>query len=324
MPVHDRTSRSVSPLIRDAVVVALGVNDPIFGDQRGASGSLPQHKSNEATHTDALRTLLRRRGPEAVIQAGHQLGCFGDHPILQVLALSGDPFDLIQKIERLEPLFHLGNQTRYTLDRNSIGVLHVPKLNAAIDVSESLFVCGAQIGMLERVGCQGLSVSFEGSHVVWGSEATSDRSEGLRAMITKPPSASLSWTLSWSTSPLRDIGQATGSITHDLRHMVRDRPASRWTLALAATQLGTSSRTLQRMLANEQSRFADLLVRTRLDVATELLARTSLSIGTIALLSGFSDHSHLCSTMQRIRGLPPSAIRSTAEQELMTHRANAW
>lgn len=320
--MQSQQTRSVSPLIREAVVVALGVNNSVSGDQRGASSSPPPHNSNEATHTDALRTLLRRRGPEAVIRAGHRLGCSGEHPILHVLALSVDPMDLIEKFERVEPLFHLGNQTRYTLGHNSIEVLHVRRLNATIDVSESLFVCGAQIGMLERLGCQGLSASFEGSHIAWPAGATSAHSQGLRSVITKRPSESLSWTLSWSASPVRVIGPATGSTTHDLRRMVRDRPASRWTLELAAAELGTSTRTLQRTLRNEGSRFADLLVRTRLDVATELLARTSLSIGVIAVLCGFSDHPHLSSAMQRIQRLTPSAIRSTSEQELMTHRVN--
>ncbi len=315
-----RRQRSVSPLIRDAVILALDWNGATNESQQ--ADPTASDFTNELTHTLALQALLRIRGAEAVVQAGHRLGHRGDHPILRVLADSLDPSDLFEKFERLEPLLHLGNRTSYTTTPDGVDVVHVPRLNDAVDVSESLFVCGAQVGMLERLGCEGLRASFHDSTTVWPIPAKDDETLAMQRLRDRRPASSIGWTLTWTSSPSTPATHSTGSLTRDIGRLVLERPSRRWTLQLAAREVGVSTRTLQRSLSNEGMRFADILVRARLGAAEELLARTSLPIGLIAMLCGFSDPSHLSSAMRRISGATPSDIRTMPEQVLMFRRAS--
>ncbi|WP_246703353.1 helix-turn-helix domain-containing protein [Rhizobium sp. P28RR-XV] len=51
------------------------------------------------------------------------------------------------------------------------------------------------------------------------------------------------------------------------------------------------------------------LINLRLDMAEELLAAGEVSIAEIAYVTGFSDQSHLATTMKRYRGKTPTELR---------------
>ncbi|WP_245305014.1 helix-turn-helix domain-containing protein [Rhizobium leucaenae] len=51
------------------------------------------------------------------------------------------------------------------------------------------------------------------------------------------------------------------------------------------------------------------LINLRLDMAEQLLAEGELSIAQIAYMTGFSDQSHLATTMKRYRGKTPTELR---------------
>lgn len=53
------------------------------------------------------------------------------------------------------------------------------------------------------------------------------------------------------------------------------------------------------------------LLRLRLDFAERLLIEGQLTIGEVALLSGFSSQSHLTHTFKNLRGMTPAQIRGT-------------
>ncbi|AYG69795.1 MULTISPECIES: AraC family transcriptional regulator [unclassified Rhizobium] len=53
------------------------------------------------------------------------------------------------------------------------------------------------------------------------------------------------------------------------------------------------------------------LINLRLDMAEQLLAEGEISIAEIAYMAGFSDQSHLATTMKRYRGKTPTELRFT-------------
>ena len=70
-----------------------------------------------------------------------------------------------------------------------------------------------------------------------------------------------------------------------------------------------SVRTLQRRLAERQLTWRELLDRTREQLARHYLADLSLTLGDIALLLGFSEHSAFSRAYRRWTGNTPARAR---------------
>ena len=68
-------------------------------------------------------------------------------------------------------------------------------------------------------------------------------------------------------------------------------------------------RTLQRRLTQRQLTWRELLDRTREQLARHYLADRSLTLGDIALLLGFSEHSAFSRAYRRWTGTTPARTR---------------
>jgi AraC-like DNA-binding protein len=79
-----------------------------------------------------------------------------------------------------------------------------------------------------------------------------------------------------------------------------------------ADALHMSTRTLQRRLDDEGTRFSDVLDAVRQRVARDLLLDPSLSLAEIAYRIGFSDLATFSRAFKRWSGLPPGAFRRRA------------
>lgn len=77
-----------------------------------------------------------------------------------------------------------------------------------------------------------------------------------------------------------------------------------------ASKLGIAPRTLQRQLSAEDATFAQLVDRSRNDLALELLRQTPLSVGEISFALGFSEPSAFHRAFKRWTGTTPSSFRS--------------
>lgn len=93
--------------------------------------------------------------------------------------------------------------------------------------------------------------------------------------------------------------------------MVRLMPEATVTLPRLAAELHMSVRTLQRRLAERQLTWRELLDRTREQLARHYLAEPSLTLGDIALLLGFSEHSAFSRAYRRWTGTTPGKARKT-------------
>ena len=91
--------------------------------------------------------------------------------------------------------------------------------------------------------------------------------------------------------------------------MVRLMPEAVVTLPRLARELHMSVRTLQRRLAERNMTWRALLDRTREQLARDYLSDPSLTLGDIALLLGFSEHSAFSRAWRQWTGTTPASAR---------------
>jgi AraC-like DNA-binding protein len=99
-------------------------------------------------------------------------------------------------------------------------------------------------------------------------------------------------------------------VASGLRRILARRVAGGDTrVAGVAREMGMSSRTLQRRLANSGFSYQDLLDRSRCEAAEKHLGDASLSIAEVSWLLGYSEPSAFHRAFKRWQGLSPQAFR---------------
>ena len=262
---------------------------------------------DERAHALALHDVLLSRGAAAVIAAGAAFARNSRDELVVALAHCSSPHELTQRFRRIERLFHLGHRTEHVSAPGALHVQHLPHFGEPPSVAESLFVCGAFIGMCERIGVPHLTASL--------TDGRGRRFE-IRPMVADGAlhglCAPLTWSL-WWTEPVAAKAASAMPIDEHLRLLVAERPCHPWRLADAADTLGLSRRSLQRALAARGTTAQSLFVAGRVDAAAALLQRTSLPVAHVAALTGFTDAAHLTHCCRRVLGATPAGTRRTSQ-----------
>ncbi len=94
-----------------------------------------------------------------------------------------------------------------------------------------------------------------------------------------------------------------------LAQLVASHSTGRLVIGDIARTMGTSVRTLQRVLKTEKTTFRDLSQDIRLDIARHLLVDRRHPIKWIAKRTGYSDQAHFTAAFQKRFGLPPHRFR---------------
>lgn len=103
---------------------------------------------------------------------------------------------------------------------------------------------------------------------------------------------------------------SNGGIASDARRVLASRVAGGNTrIQAVARQLATTPRTLQRRRADEGMSYQELLDRTRQEAAAGYLAHSTLSIGEIAYLLGYSEVAAFHRAFKRWNDETPQAFR---------------
>lgn len=100
----------------------------------------------------------------------------------------------------------------------------------------------------------------------------------------------------------------TAQVREKLAASMDGRPTDMGGIARA---LATSERSLHRRLANEGTRFNDLVDQVRREFAEGYLTRPNLSVGEVAYLVGFNDSSAFFKAFRRWNGVTPSHYRES-------------
>jgi AraC-like DNA-binding protein len=302
----------VHPLVTAAVVAGLqreGIDTVQLSTV--AEAAEKERPIDESLHTELKKMLFAKAGLWGMVDAGYELGRRGAHPLVEFLASSRSPAELLYRFDRLEPVLHFGNRTRCTPTDHSVEVRHEGRDHNGPSLPESLFVVGAQVGMLERIGVRGIEAVVNESLTVWPFGArTAARARGIHPLTAQAEQVNSTWIVRWRSAPSSSGPDWTGSLALDIRRAVADQPAACWTLTDTAQRWRLSERTLQRRLRADGHRLPTLVLEGRIDAAEALLRRTRLPITHIAYLCGFADHSHLAKACKRLRSAPPSALRT--------------
>jgi len=115
--------------------------------------------------------------------------------------------------------------------------------------------------------------------------------------------------------------QKSNSLAERVRWLMKRRLAtSRPEMGAIAKELAMSDRTLQRRLAEEGTRFQDLLAQARRELAHEYLVDGQLDMGDVAFLLGFDDQNSFFRAFRQWEGETPSRWR---DKRIGSSRAGA-
>lgn len=95
------------------------------------------------------------------------------------------------------------------------------------------------------------------------------------------------------------------------KRIVEHLPSGDATLENVASDLALSTRTLQRMLSQENTGFMQLLEETRKELARGYVSQHTMDLTEIAFLLGFSDLSSFSRSFKRWTGQPPNHYRKS-------------
>ena len=104
------------------------------------------------------------------------------------------------------------------------------------------------------------------------------------------------------------------SFTEHIRYFLLNSTQESPSLEAIAAMLNTTSRTIQRKLVAEKTSFQELVDDVRINVSTEYLLTTKLSIEDIAERVGYNDAAAFSNAFKRWTGISPSAYRKKESQ----------
>jgi AraC-like DNA-binding protein len=307
-------------------------------DSASALDRLPQGKLTSASLRQALLEVTRERYPDlesvtddktALLRAvGHRDGAAGvvavgrsalrrvpPSPVWAAIETAPSGGDVLARWRRLERFGHTRHRTRRLCeDTSSVVLEHYALDGGPVEALHDLFIWGALVGLLERSGFRDVGLALgDGRVLLPAADVPSASSVALqethRATLTwsgrmgaPVPSAPI------ETHAAASSGEPPRTPASERVSAVIQRDLLRtWRLQEIARALGTSTRTLQRELADEGTRFSELAHRTRLVAAQRLLTEGALPLTEVAFATGFSDLAHLSRSFRRHFEVPPSA-----------------
>jgi len=267
-----------------------------------------------------VQGVLARHGPAALLRVGLGLPQFAHTPVADIFAPARDPHDLFDRWCRMERYFH----SRHRIDvehrgPNAVTFRHAAASGPAPSAAEDIVVAGMLAALVERIGATGVSlVCDDGVSVrqaIVADQVVADR--------TLSNADTARWQLSWEAfqrvrpvprpiePPVRSANGRSlrGDHVRKVFERVAADPTARLTVKACATDLGLSSRGLQRRLAAEDNSFQEIIALARLQTAADLLAHTDNPPSLIGLLAGYTDQPHFNRAFRKGMAMTPVAYR---------------
>ncbi|MEP4039092.1 AraC family transcriptional regulator [Pseudophaeobacter sp.] len=310
----------------DLVAIYLGQTHPGLLPE-GLSGvdTLRQAHIPAEFKRDLLQTVRRECGQEALLSIGQGIRHVTYDPIWHNALHSENPAVLFDKWRRFEVFSHSKNRLEIDLnDGNTARFKRYSTGDGIPTAAENLLICGLIIGLLEGIGCRGLSceMAAQGGRVL--------RIRDKRCFWLPDDPASLvtgEWTIGWRAHAdpegmgttdealllldLPPIGdQSLAALVKKVTDLLMRDVARQWKTGDLASALGLSSRTLQRRLGETGLSFSHLVRLVRISKACRLLQSGDTPLTVIGFCAGFSDSAHFSRDFRASVGLTPSEFRA--------------
>ncbi len=111
---------------------------------------------------------------------------------------------------------------------------------------------------------------------------------------------------------IAELGTGASLAAQVKKHLIGVMDGGDSSMETAARRLGLSTRSLQRRLAEEGSRYADLLAEVRVEFAKRYLARGSVSASEVAYLIGFTEPPAFFKAFKRWTGMTPREFQTAS------------
>lgn len=261
--------------------------------------------------------ILQTGGRTALLQLGQGVHHIKDEPLMQLLVKPGQPWLVLKTWLRLEQYLHSRHRI-LQIQISDCEVLHKhvgKKQGASPSVVESWLVMGVLTALLERSGCQQVEATTDVGNTLLRSGRVVASEEQLIEWSHLPNCQA--WRLKWLAPDQQQLGAAlkcltTQTLQEQVVGWIQDRDGLQVDLGEIAESLNMSSRTLQRKLNLEGTRFVDVIGQFRTQQAAEMLASSSASLAEIGFASGYADQAHFCRDSKRRTGLSPRSFRDTS------------
>jgi AraC-like DNA-binding protein len=254
-----------------------------------------------------LQALEETVGSLAVLKIGLQVKHVQDEPALTALALASSPMDLIARWQRLERFIHSRHRIEtMTYSDTSAELLHYSTTkNEAPTSAENSLVFGVIIGLLQLVGVEGITARVAGSRRRvfndghWlGYDAAGERHNER-------------WVITWRLTQHKENKKLflDNNWLTELQSQIETDLTRSWKLPMCAEQMGVSTRTLQRRLAESGNTFTNILQSIRLKQSAKLLVTSHQSPSQIGYACGFTDQAHFTRTFKKHTAFSPIIYR---------------
>lgn len=297
--MSDFSAAAMLLLIREGLKLQ-GVEVVLPPPPKGAHISLTEKRA-------LLEDLERRFGQTTLLKLGNAIHQHRSTPVLVPLALARNPVDLINRWQRLEKFGHSRHRVDIVeSDERRLVLAHVARIGPIPPTSsEDLLIFGLLYSLLDLIGANGLRARPSGTRR-WAAENgvwLDDLAIGKTSQ----------WEFRWDgISDERDLCEPVADpsdwVEKARAHLAFD-PGRKWTLDALAIDLGTSVRSLQRWLRQDQSSFSLLLAQTRAGEASTLLSTSDHSPAEIGYVCGYSDQAHFTRDFKRYTAFTPIGFR---------------
>ncbi|EAQ04692.1 transcriptional regulator, AraC family protein [Pseudooceanicola batsensis HTCC2597] len=273
------------------------------------------------TKRDLLARVVRVSGPFAPAEVGGMLDHIAYHPIWAAALRSATPGVLFDKWGRFERFGHSTNRLEITRPREGVALCRRTAVDGSAPTdTESLFICGLIVALVEGIGCHGVTCHMRR---VDGGEWCLRKGGRFAFPASLAGLDTAHWRLSWQKGepgPPDNLGRAclpvlaqapaeAGTLRRVAALLARD-PGQRWSLGDLASETALSVRTLQRRLGGAGFPVSRLTRLIRVEEACRLLSSGDLSVTAVAFCAGYSDSAHLSRDFRAVMGMSPSTYRN--------------
>ena len=261
--------------------------------------------------------VLRTGGWAALLQLGQGVHDVKDDPLMHLLVQPGQPWRVLGAWLRLERYLH----SRHRIVQTRVSDCAVQHQHTGRGegvqplVAESWLVLGVLVALLERSGCQSVVASLPDARPLLKAGHVCATEAQLNDWATS--GSAQTWQLTWrgghaEVPDARFIPKAANSLKEQLVAWMTETDNWQPELAHVASALNLSQRSLQRKLAQQGTRFIDVLGQARVQRVSQLLAHSPSPLAEIGFASGYTDQAHFCRDFKRRCGLSPKAFRDAA------------